>query len=37
MKFEGQKLHFSNYEQKFDVKNTAQPMFYGYTVFCKIV
>ena len=37
MKFEGQKLNFSNYEQKFDIKNTVQPMFYGYTVFCKIV
>lgn len=35
MQIEGQKLHFSNYEQKFDVKNTMQPMYLGYTVFVK--
>lgn len=37
MQIEGQKLHFSNDEQKFDIKNTMQPMYLGYTVFCKIV
>jgi len=25
MKIERENLHFSNYEQKFDVKNTVQP------------
>ena len=36
MKFEGQKLHFSNYEQKFDIKNTVQPYAFGLHRVCKI-